>query len=100
MKKETIEKIRAYRTGVHLSQETKEKISNTSKKRVFTEETRNKMTRGNIEINGKRVICVETGKEYESISEASRDIHTAPICISRVCNGKKNSIHGLSFRFL
>ncbi len=82
------------------SNETIEKIRTSSKERVFPQSVRNLMTKRNIEINGKRVYCVETGKEFESISAAARSIKTAPICVSRVANGIKESIKGYSFRFI
>ena len=82
------------------TRETINKIRESSKKRVFSKKVRDLMTKRNIEINGKKVVCLETGEEFESISEAARSINTAPICVSRVANGKKQSIKGFSYRFL
>lgn len=82
------------------SEVTKAKIRATSKKRVFSDEETSKRTKASIEITSKPVICLTNGKTYSSISEASREFHTAPICISRVCNGQRSSCHKHIFRFL
>lgn len=100
MKETTKEKIRKSRIGTTHSVETIQKISNTCKQRVFSKALRNRMTRGNIKANGKQVICVETGKVFESVSEASRYYNTAPICISRVCNDCTKTYKSKHFNFV
>lgn len=94
------EKIRKSRLGKKHSIKTIRKISETSKRRVFSKEVRDRMIQGNIRVNGKMVKCIETGVIYDSISEASRDYNTSPICISRVCNGVRESFMGIHFEFL
>ena len=47
----------------------------------------------------KKVICITTGKEYKSESEAARELGLKPSQISRVCLGERNTVHKLSFRF-
>lgn len=88
------------RVGGKHSIKTKRKISKTSKMRVFSDEVRSKMTQGNIRVNGKKVKCIETKVKYESISDAARAYETAPICISRVCNGLRDTHLGLHFKFI
>ena len=51
------------------SKETKQKISNSLKGRTFTEEHKEKISKT---LKRKRIICVETNVVYESISEAAR----------------------------
>lgn len=50
-------------------EETKQKISNSLKGRIFTEEHKEKISKT---LKRKRIICIETGIVYESISEAAR----------------------------
>ena len=97
---ETKEKLRQKRLGTFHSPETIKKISESSKERIFSQSVRKIMIQRNIEINGKKIYCVQAGKEFESISAAARSINTAPICISRVANGIRESIKGYSYRFI
>lgn len=48
---------------------------------------------------GKVVVCLETGEEYYSAREASRQLNITQSGISRCCVGQLKSIHGLHFRY-
>ncbi len=50
--------------------------------------------------NRRRVICIDTGFEYESITEAARQTGVSVSCIADVCNGKQGVTRGLYFRFV
>ena len=46
------------------------------------------------------VICVETGRKYESRSEAARETGTQPIHIQECCNGKRKTAGGFHWMSL
>lgn len=47
----------------------------------------------------KGCICVETGKEYESLSDAARDIKSYTTRISYVCQNPESTTKGFHFRY-
>ena len=49
---------------------------------------------------GKRVMCVETGIEYHSISFASKQCNICIDCISKCCKGKRKTAGGLHWRYV
>lgn len=61
----------------------------------FSDEVRQKMSDKHADFKGgkhpraKAVICVETGKVYDTITEASIDVGVSRSCIRDVCNGKQ-----------
>lgn len=48
----------------------------------------------------KKVKCLETNKQYDSIKSAGNDLKILPSNISAVCRGKRKSTHGLTFEFI
>lgn len=48
----------------------------------------------------KQVVCVETNIVYENTIEAAKDNNTYCGNISRVCNGKLKSLHGLHYKYI
>ena len=48
---------------------------------------------------GKKVICLETGKDYKSISDAGEETGCARNGISRCCNGLQESCNNCHWRF-
>lgn len=86
--------------GWKWDEKTKKKISETCLKRNFTKKYTEKRINASIEMWGRKVRCIETGKEYISESEAARDIGSSPSQVSSVCLGKRNTTRGLSFRFI
>lgn len=48
----------------------------------------------------KNVVCINTGKQYKSISEASRDTGIHRKRIAAVCHGKQDNVKGLQWKFL
>ena len=79
--KECIDKWRMSRSWYSHSEKTKQKISEALKGRTVPIEKRPNM---------KKVICVETGIIYVSISEAARQCNIDESSIGMVCNGAKN----------
>lgn len=82
------------------SEETKRKIARALANRTLSAEWKANVTRAIIEQWAKAVICNETGKKFESISDAARCYGIAPTQVSRVCRGVRKSVHGLTFSFL
>lgn len=73
------------------SEETKQKISDSLKGRVFSEEHLAKI---NKTLKRKPIICIETGLIYESISEAARQTGIRRENIKTAINGKRLSAGG------
>lgn len=92
--------------GKHHTEQTKELIRKKRKERDWhpNEEQRQKMSEAH---RGQRntwlhkgCICVETGKEYESLSDAAKDIGSFPTMISRVCKEyPKYTVKGFHFKY-
>lgn len=61
---------------------------------------RNPLSRDNRTNHGNRVRCVETGKEYVSVSAASRDTGASRSHIGEVCKGKARSTGGFTFVYV
>ena len=85
MTKEVRKRISKKLSGRKLSEQTKQKLSISAKNRGMSEVTRQRF----IEANEKRkipVICIATGIEYESASEAARQTGLCKSTILRHCN--------------
>lgn len=52
------------------------------------------------ELGTKRVLCVETGMEYPSITKCAEDMDLSISKISAVCRGKRKTHGGYRFRFI
>ena len=76
MSKETKQKMSEAHKGKHLSKETKQKMSEAKKGENHP-----------MWNNGKKVICITTGKIYESIREAERQTGIAQPNITKCCKG-------------
>lgn len=86
---ETIKKIREAKTGTKWS--AKRRAAEKNRKPV-SKETREKISNagmGNQYAVRHKVLCIETGIVYNSISEASRKTNITRSTIGRVCEGKK-----------
>lgn len=105
LSEETKRKMSDVRKGVPKPDGFGEKISNKLKGRIFSEETRKKMSLHHADFKGKnhskskRVLCLETGLIYESVGEASRATGCNRVKISNVCNGYRDQTGGLHFKF-
>ena len=118
------QKISQKSKGRHFSEETKKKLSNARKGkpgRVWTEESKKKVSdslkgrkpseksvellRERINsypgraVNARKVICIETGKVFDSLTMAGESIGVSKRCIWRVCNGERKTVHKLTFAY-
>ena len=65
------------------------------KRKPATEEAKNKISL----INGKRVICIDTGETYQSAECAGRNKGIKGSCISRVCRGEREKTGGYRWAY-
>lgn len=109
---ETIDLIRAGNIGRTRSDETRARIKEARSKQIISHESIMKSAEKNrgkkrsadfCENNGKthskRILCVETGREYNSATEASKDLNVSISGISQVCKGTIPHIKGLHFKY-
>ena len=47
-----------------------------------------------------RVLCVDTGEEFESITQASKKLGITHSCISKVCTGERERTHNKKFKYI
>lgn len=84
-----------YWTGKHRDEETKKKISNTSKGKKMSEEAKQ-----NISLRKSfPVECIETGIIYYGISEAERQTGIYNNNISQCCKGTRKTAGGYHWRY-
>ena len=114
--------------GNHIcSEATKKKISKAGMGRIVTEKTRAKISAaqaggknpflgkkhseeskkkmsiaklGKRHTNTKRIVCIETGRIFSSVGEASKSLSIHMSTISSVLNGRRRSINGLTFKHI
>jgi group I intron endonuclease len=92
---ETKELLRIQHTGKKLSEEHKNKISKGSKGHYVSEKSRN-LT---IQRNKKKILCVETGKIYDSFSEAAKEYGIKNLSsFSAALRSEKNTAYGFHWR--
>ena len=121
MSEESKLKNRIAHLGRKASLETKQKISNSNlgkhskkrndeQKRRISETTRKAMQNSELKIklselakkrknNTKKVICLETNKEYETIREAEKDTKINAWSIGQNCLGKRKTAGNLHWKF-
>lgn len=78
----------------HLSEETKKKLSE-----MFKGKNNPFYGKCNKDLC-KKVLCVDTGETYQSISEAANKLNLCRVGISSVCNGRRITCGGYHFRFI
>lgn len=93
---ETRQKISMKLKGKPLSDNTREKMSETRKGKKVSEHVILAMT----EATSKKVLCVETGEVYKSISEAGRQHGISFQAISNVCRGRSKTSGGYHWEYV
>lgn len=91
-------------SGMHLSEETKKKISNAMKGKTPYNKGK-KMNKAQYERlietrKRKKVRCINTNETFDSLKEASNYFNFDMRYISGVCRGVKKTTHGYSFEFV
>lgn len=111
--KESIQKMINAKKGHFVSEETKKKLSESHKGQIPSEETRKKMSESQkgkhfscrseeaklkmSKSHNKKVICIETGKVYNSVKEA--ELVNNSFHISRCCSGKRKTSGGYHWQY-
>lgn len=57
-------------------------------------------TKGKYNVNAKRILCINTNQEFESISEAASALKLKAASISSVLKNQRNSLFGYTFKYL
>lgn len=106
---ERLRKMSEAHKGKRLSEETRQKLSVALKAekaywygKHHSVETRKKLSRthkGKPALNKKKVLCVETGKVYESVTMAAEEIGVSLSLIVVVCKGKQKTAGGYHWKY-
>lgn len=102
--------------GKKHTEDSKEKIRQANLNRVFSPETIIKMSEARkgvpyteaqrkssaIRANprARKIMCIETGEVYESITKAARALSLDSSSLTKACNGKKKSCKGFTWKFV
>lgn len=87
-----------YCLGRIMSEESKNKISNANKGKHMSPNTEFKKGYSNIS-RMRKVICLETGKVYNSMTNASKETNISLANIQSVCLGKSKTAKGYHWRY-
>lgn len=87
-----------YCLGRIMSEEAKNKISNANKGKHMSPNTEFKKGYSNIS-RMRKVICLETGKVYNSMTNASKETNISLANIQSVCLGKSKTAKGYHWRY-
>ena len=86
--------------GTHRSEETKRKISSRQKGKTITKECREKISKslqGNIPVNRRKVLCIETGEIFDSISAAQKKIGVS--CLWKALQDSSRTAGGFHWKY-
>lgn len=92
--------------GRVLSKESRDKISDSRKKYtgvnhpMYGKKKSLESIEKTVNKNKIKVLCVETGEIFESVSDAANKINGCTSSISKTCSGKKKSYKGFSWKYL
>lgn len=82
--------------GKHHNEEAKSKISKANKGRKRSEEHKKRVK----EASSKKVICIETGQIFDSMTEAGEVLNVSRCNISECCTGKRKTAGGYHWEFV
>lgn len=85
------------------SEETRRAVAESNKRRVWTQEARQKCRDKLIGSNNDRakvVKCIETGIEYPSLRDASEAVHVSRSRISEAANGHRKTCAGYHWQYV
>ena len=81
------------------TQEAKDKIAESNRNRMITEETRQKMSESHKGKTTKKIKCIETDTVYCSMAEASQETGVNSNAISHCCRGKQKTAGGYHWEY-
>ena len=102
LSQETLLKMSSAKKGRKLSESTRKKISNARMGHIVSEETRNKISianKGKIDARRIPVICVETGKVYNSMYEVELSGITTRSKVAEACKRKRKTAGGYHWEY-
>jgi len=76
--------------GTHYSEETKKKMSDSQKGKIISQETKKKISEGRVGKDNpyaKKVICITTGKEFDTVRDGAIFYNCDGSCITKCCKG-------------
>ena len=88
--------------GHHHTQEVKDAVIASNKRRVWTEEAKNSMREklsGENSPSAKKVICVETGEVFPTLGAAAASIGVKPTKICDALKGRAKTCHKLHWKY-
>jgi hypothetical protein len=85
--------------GKHHTEETKNKISKSNKGKIFSIETRNKLSKAK-DRDKVKIYCFQTDIIYDSITLVSRILDLDRSKIKEVAKGKRSHTYGYTFKFV
>lgn len=89
--------------GHHHTDEVKQKIAESNKKRVWTEEAKNSIREklsGPSSPFAKKIHCNELNIDFDTLREAAKYIGASAGKVSEVANGKRKSVKGYTFYYI
>lgn len=101
-KPESIQKMKEAQKGRIISQEHRQKISKTKKTNGDWSGNKNPMygKTGDKAPQARRILCVETGIEYNCIKFAANELNICSPSISACCKGKVNTAGGFHWQYI
>ncbi|WP_288981789.1 GIY-YIG nuclease family protein [uncultured Flavobacterium sp.] len=94
------DKLRLAHSGKVLSEITKNKIRQINLGKKANSDTKLKMSISQKNKGTKHVLCIELNEVFSSLTAAAEKLNLSISHISRVCNGKRQSTGGYSFKFV
>lgn len=95
------EHIRLHQEGKHFSDEHKKKLLEAHKGKKLSEETKSKIAAANKgKHHSKKVLCLETGIVFESMTDVQRKTGISSGNILQVCQGKRKTVGGVHWAFV
>lgn len=86
--------------GKKLSDETKQKISESNMGRTFSDETRKKLSESALKNRGRLFLCVELNRVFDNLTDA-HDVTTCPKgAIVLCCQGKQKQSKGYHWKYV
>ena len=85
----------------HKTESFKRKLSEINKGRKLSKETKDKISKSHCGLGIKKVMCIETGRIYDSVLEATEDNQIKGHGhISECCKGKRKTVGGYHWKYV